>query len=315
MRRGLPGDQGPLSASLCVRLSAPGQPHVEEVFTLCAGEKRVDVAGHLLKDPTPLQEAHLAFPFHLPEGRFRYEGPLAVLDPGADLLPGAYADRLTAQNWVAVGDGKLAVLWSSREAPVVSLAKLWPGRLSPAHSAVVRRDVEHPRQEAAELRGGAIYSLFTANNTGTNFAVSQSGSPLFRYSITPRAGCVSDSQAVMVGQQSLTPLQTMFTEHLGPRPLPPVGSFLSIDHPSVQLLAMKRAEDGNGVILRLWTTGSTAAQVRLSLPELNVTEARLCCLAEEDIGEAVPTGRDDLCVRIPARGVRTVRVIGEVKRR
>jgi hypothetical protein len=137
----------------------------------------VDVGVHVLKDPTPLLDAHLAFPFRVPGGRFRCEGPLAVLDPGADLLPGAYADRLTVQNWVAVGDGELAVLWSSREAPVVRLARLWPGGLPPAHSAVVRKDVEHPLQEASELRGGTIYSLLAANNTGTNFFVRLGSGP------------------------------------------------------------------------------------------------------------------------------------------
>jgi alpha-mannosidase len=94
----------------------------------------------------------------------------------------------------------------------------------------------------------------------------------------------------MLGQQSLTPLQTMLTKRPGPRPLPPAGGFLAIDHPQVQLLAMKRAEDGNGVVLRLRNPGSEAAQAR-------------------------PTGPHEIRASVPARGIRTVRVIGEARRR
>jgi hypothetical protein len=256
---------------------------------------------------------YLAFPFHLPEGRFRYEGPLSILDPAADLLPGAYADRLTVQNWVAVSDGKLSVLWSSREAPAVSLAKLWPGRLSPAHSAVVRADVEHPRQGAVDLQGGAIYSLLTANNVGTNFAVSQNGSLLFRYSITTMAGIMSDSQAVMLGQQYLSPMQTIFTEHPGPRPLSPVGSFLAIEHPVVQLVALKRAEEGEGLIVRLWNTSDQAVVARVSLPQSTLISAALTNLAEEETGEGLSCGDHWVDVPLQPRGVATLRLRCDAK--
>jgi len=182
------GRGGPLSGSLCAVFATRGHPRIEVTYTLFADEKRLDVAVALLKDPTPLLETYVAFPFHMPRGRFRYEGPLCAVDPACDLLPGAYADRLTAQNWVAVSDGDQSILWSSHDAPVVSLARLWPGRVSPAHSAVIRADLVHPRQTADDLRGGAIYSLLTANNFGTNFAVSQSGALLFRYSLTSLSG-------------------------------------------------------------------------------------------------------------------------------
>ncbi len=306
----LPSDCGPLSASLCVRLSAPGHPCIEQTYRLPSGEKRLDIAIHLLKDPTPLLETFLAFPFLLPEGRFRYEGPLCVLDPAVDLLPGAYADRLTVQNWITVTDGELSVLWSSREAPVVSLARLWPGRLSPAHSAVVRADVEHPCPDAADLRGGTIYSLLTANNVGTNFAVAQQGSLLFRYSMTTMAGQMTDSRAVMLGQQCLTPLPTLFTKHPGPRPLSPTGSFLAIDHPSVALVALKRAEDGEGLIIRLWNASAETVVTRVVLPNIVVNAATLTTLAEEETGKALAYDAHGIEVPLPPRGVVTVRLHG-----
>ena len=302
------GASGSVSASMHVRFSAHGHPCIEQTFTLFSGEKRLDIAVGLLKDPTPLLEAYLAFPFNLPGGRFRYEGPLCILEPAADLMPGAYADRLTMQNWVSVTDGGLTVLLSSRDAPVMSLARLWPGRLSPAHSAVVRKDIDHPLQEAADLRGGAIYSLLTANNFGTNFAVSQSGSMLFRYSLTTTAGALADTRAAELGQRFLTPLVTIFTKHPGARPLPPAGGFLAIDNPAVRLVALKRAESGDGLIIRLWNPGADTLTAQVALSDFVLAGARLCTLAEEDAGESLQCKEHSVDVPVAAHAVVTVRV-------
>jgi alpha-mannosidase len=303
------GNNGPLEASLRVSLSGQGSPYIEQTYTLYADVKRIDVGVCLLKDPTALLETYLAFPFNLPSSKFRYEGPLCAMDPAQDLMPGAYADRLTVQNWVSVSDGELSVLWTSMEAPVVSLAQLWPGRVSPAHSAKMRDDVEHPRPTAEQLRGGTIYSLLTANNFGTNFSVTQCGSLLYRYSITTAAGPLSDAQAVDLGQQSVTPFSTIFTEHPGTRPLPPTGSFLSIDKPEVQMVTLKHAEDGNGLVLRLWNPSGEPVTANVALPQLVLKGAKLCNLGEEVTGEAVVCDEHSVAVPIGAQGVATVRML------
>ena len=304
------GAGGALSACLRVRLSARGHPGIEQTFTLYSREKRLDIAVGLLKDPTPLLEAYLALPFNMPGGRFRYEGPLCVLDPASDLMPGAYSDRLTMQNWVSVSDGGLTVLLSSREAPVMSLARLWPGRVSPAHSACARTDSVHPRQEAADLRGGAIYSLLTANNFGTNFAVSQNGALLFRYCLTTEAGPIPDARAAELGQLFTAPMPTIFTRHPGPRPLPPIGSFLAIDSQAIRLVALKRAEAGEGLVLRLWNPGPEAATARITIPGFALAGARLCSLAEEATGKRLQCEKHSLAVGIGARDVVTLRLYG-----
>jgi hypothetical protein len=291
-----------------------GHPRIEVTYTLHAAEKRLDVAVAVLKSPTPLLESFVAFPFNAPKGRWRYEGPLSVIDPAVDLMPGAYADRLTVQNWLALSDGEHSVLWSSHDAPVVSLARLWPGRVSPAHSAVVRRDIEHPRPTAADLVGGGLYSLLTANNFGTNFAVSQSGALLFRYSLTTASGAVGDAEAARQGQELLTPLQTIFTKHPGPRPLPPSGSFLAIEPAGVQTVALKRAEDGAGLIVRLWNPGRQSVDARIRLLHVGLAAARLVNLAEEDAGQALAVSADGAAVTVGPGSVATLRLITEGRR-
>ncbi|MFA6112097.1 MAG: glycoside hydrolase family 38 C-terminal domain-containing protein, partial [Candidatus Latescibacterota bacterium] len=303
------GVHGAITETVQAAFIAAGHPRLEVTYTLYADEKRFEVAVALLKDPTPLLEAYLAFPFNLPEGRFRYEAPLSVVDPGRDLLPGAYADRLAVQNWVAVSDGELSILWTSHDAPVVSLARLWPGRVSPAHSAVVRDDLVHPPQGAEELRGGAIYSLLTANNFGTNLSVSQSGALLFRYSLTTVVGDLSNGEAVRRGAGFLTSLSAIFTEHPRPRPLSPVGSFLSVDPPTVRLVALKRAEDGNGLIVRLWNPDTEEIQARLAVPSRRMTAAVLTDLAEGADGANLEIGPGRVTVPLGPGSVATVRLI------
>lgn len=302
------GRGGPLSGSLCAVFATRGHPRIEVTYTLFAQEKRLDVTIALLKDPTPLLEVYAAFPFNLSQGRFRCEGPLCVLDPARDLLPGAFADRTNVQNWVTVSDGARTILWSSHDAPVVSLARLWPGRISPAHSAVIRADLVHPRQAAEELRGGAIYSLLAANNFGTNLVVSQCGALRFRYSLTSMAAVVSDGVAARTGAEFLTPLQTLFTKHPGPRPLPPSAGVLGVEPADIQLVALKRAEDGRGWIARLWNPGDHEVTARVSLLRGKLTTARLTNLAEEDSGQTLAASPDGVAVPLPACSLATLRL-------
>ncbi len=324
---GVPADFDSVEAAphgLRVRASAPGFPRIEITYALPDGEKAVEVAVRLLADPTPLLESYLAFPFRLPEGRFRYQGPLCVVDPTTELLPGAYADRLAVQDWVTAASDDGAVLWSALDAPVVSLGRLWPGRVSPAHASVVRADIEHPRPDADTLRGGAIYALLTANNFGTNFAASQCGDLLFRFRFTTRAHPLTAADASGLGRHFQTPLGAGFTARplariahplppastSGASLLPPAGSFLAVEPPAVQLVALKRAEDGHGLIARLWNTGDAPVNARLTLPLLTVNSASLVTLAEEDTGEQLTCEGHEVTVRMPPRSVVTVRLYG-----
>jgi hypothetical protein len=275
---------GPLGATLRSRFAVHGYPQVELTLTLWNDEPRLDVALALLKDPTPLLHASLAFPFALPAGRFTCDTPLCTYDPATDRLPGAFLNRLTVQNWVHVAEGSAGVLWSSLDAPVVSLGRLWPPRVSPAHSCVLPPALDLPPQPAAEPQGGAIYSCVTYNNLGTNFAVSQSGPLLFRYCIRPAAGARSAAVGAAFGAAAVTPLQTMFTcrgRHADHGTLAAMGGFLRISEPAVQMLAFKQAEDGRGLILRLWNPTPAAVRTRVELPGYALRAAESANLAEE----------------------------------
>ena len=302
-------ENGPLVASLRIRRSAVGHPVIEQTVGLQAGVKRIEFAVWVLKDPTPLLTASLAFPFDVPGGRFRTEGPWAVVDPPEDLLPGAFANRLTVQNWVAAAGPDVSVLWSSRDAPIASLARLWRPRVSPAHASVVQDNLADPPQRPEDLRGGRIYSCLFANNFGTNFSASQCGDVLFRYTISSAGGRVSDAAAAAFGQEAARGLTQIFTKHPRTRPLPPRKAFLEIDPPAVQLTALKRAEDGRGRIVRLWNLTDAPVETTLRGSHGQVQGAIRTDLAERDLPEAPDCQDDTVRLTLSPREVATLRIL------
>ena len=304
-----PGERGPLCASMRIARTAEGHPAIEQTVTLHAGIKRIDFAVRILKDPTPLLTAALSFPFAVPDGRFRLNGPLAVVDPARDLLPGAFVNRLTVQDWVKVTDGGVSVLWAALDAPIVSLGRLWPTRVSPAHSSVVQDNLADPPQKPEDVRGGAIYSCVFANNFATNFSVSQSGDVLFRYVITSCAGDVSDAAASDFGRRAATPLTQIFTRHPRPRPLPPTASFLELAGDGVQLLACKRAEDGRGLIIRLWNVTPAPVDARVRLPHVDISKAIQTNLAEEDTDHTHQHDAHEIRLALAPGQLATLRVL------
>ena len=279
--------QGPSSMTMRWEGACPGHPRVSRTLTLYRGVKRVDFAVRVLKDPMPLLDVHLAFPFAAKSPRFRYEGSLSVMTPIVDYLPGSQSDRVTVQNWVAVKGDDHTVLWSSMDAAVVSLGRLWPGYVSPAHRCVRGDDRDHRPLKPDDLSHGWIYSNLYNNNFQTNFAISQTGSVLFRYSLTTRRGDVSDAEAAAFGWQFVTPAETVFTDRIVKPVLPISHSFVHIDRPEVALMTCKRAEDGKGLILRLWNTGDQAITARVRMPNLDVARVSRTSIAEEDKREVI----------------------------
>jgi hypothetical protein len=255
------GADGPVYQSLDFTGSAPGHPHYRLSLGLHAGVKRLDVAIRVLKDPTPLLDAWLAFPFLAPAPGFQYEAPLACPRLPEDLFPGAYWDAVAVQNWLAVNSPELSLLWTSREAPIVSLGGLQPGYTSPAHSCRIPERIHHAPAGPAE--NGWVYSLLFANNFGTNFAVSQTGSVLFRYSFTSLPAAPSPGLAARLGALAVIPPETIFATRRRPGHLPLSGSLVEITGDPLTLLACTPARDGRGHILRLWNPGPTAAASRL----------------------------------------------------
>ena len=300
---------GPLSASVEITSSSFGHPGIRQSISLYKGIKQIYIDTRILKDSTPLLDAHIAFPFLTSKPKFRYEGVLSAMHPVEDYLPGAYSDTLAIGNWVKISDNGFNILWASLDAPVAGFSDLWRGYVSPAHRCLVTDDIMHSPLTGKNLVHGWIFSNVFYNNFGTNFSITQPGDTLFRYVITTRKGAVSDGEAARFGWQAATPFEHIFTKNPRRGSLEVSESFLSIDSADIILITAKLAEDGNGYILRLWNTASEPVESGIVLNTVRVSEVRLTNLVEEDTGESLPFTGNSFSLAIDRRTVSTVRVI------
>jgi hypothetical protein len=315
--------KGPLSVSMERSFSVRGHPVVRQRVTLFAGERRVDVSMRIVKDPTPLLDVHCAFPFKATKPEFTYEGVTSSVRYMRDYLPGAFGDFVTAQNWVEVSGREGRVIFASRDAPVVSLGALWPGRVSPAHCCVVPAEQAREPQRPESLENGWIYSAMFYNNFGTNFSPYQSGDYEFSWSFTTTASALSGdgsrrpsyADAVRFGQEIAVPMETLFTGGRLDGQLPSTRSYLEIHDDDCVLLACKQADAGDGLVIRVWNSANQAKRAKIRFPERVVALVERLSLVEEPASEntpPVPTASSDT-VELPVAGgeVATARVVLE----
>ena len=124
--------------------SVAGCPSWTRDVTLYHTLKRIDVSLRILRDSTPNVELYLAFPFRVPEPRFRYEASGTVIEPLRDQMPGTVTDYYAIQHWVEVRNSDLGVVWGAVDAPMVEFGGLWPGYVSGAHHGVTPPGYGHP---------------------------------------------------------------------------------------------------------------------------------------------------------------------------
>jgi len=320
------GAAGPLYASLIVRGEVDACPRVTQEIALYAGIKRVDVSNRVLRDATPLREVYFAFPFDLPKPQFRFEAPNSVVAPIVDQLPGSNTDCYCAQHWVSAWNEEVGITWSSVDAPVVVLSELWPGYVSQAHHSTTPPGYGHEfLRDAAQLEHGRIYSYALASNFRTNFSPVQPSDCLFRYSFTSHrvakhdlAGPVrqvspgSDGRnvgAVRFGWGAGNPLTPVYVQGPQGGSLPASASFCRVDRPNVLVLTVKAAEDGDGLIVRLYESEGEAGVARLELPHYEIGQAFATDLVEQDRA-ALNHDLHGLTVALPAFGLATVRLRG-----
>ena len=95
--------------------------------------------------------------------------------------------------------------------------------------------------------------------------------------------------------------------HAGTLPL--TASLIAVEGGNVAVDGFKRAEDGNGLVMRLHETDGRAALARIvPHPAIGVHGAVAVDLHETPTGESPSRDADAFCVSIPPRGIRSVRL-------
>lgn len=253
--------------------------------------KRIDFINRLQKTETYDKEAgYFAFPFNLDKPEFYVELPDGVVKPKSQMLPGACMQWYCAQDFVAAADTKCAVVWSAVESPLITIGD------------INRETFKSP----LPIENGHLYAYAFNNYWFTNYKASQGGEMEFRYSLTsmPKYDPVAASR---FGQSVRCPLVAWSVTSTTPAK-PALGiptSLVSVSAENVSIQAVKQAESGEGLIIRLRELSGKQTEAPLTLPKGKFKEAWSCTLVEDPLSR-LKLSRDQVTVTVPANGLATV---------
>jgi alpha-mannosidase len=229
---------------------------VVQRITLYHALRQIDFSTSLLGwDGTHYREFRLAFPVNVHRGTVAYEAPFETVEIGKDEMRGAPGERYTSpapgirprtiQNWINASDSAIGITLSSSVA-------VWDYR-NPTDST----------DTATLLQPILMASRKSCNWEGNWYP--QIGDHDFRFSITSHQPGWRNGRRF--GVEANTPLTAVALDpgHAGGT-LPGSKSFLSVEADNIVLSTMKKAEDNDDVILRLYEAERKSATARIELP-------------------------------------------------
>ena len=270
--------------------------------------KRIDCEVDILRwDGDPYREFRIALPVRADEGRVAYEVPLGVVEVGKSEIAGtggpAYGnlvyDELCSdirprevQNFIGAGDDSLGVTLSTS----VAVCDFKDPTDSPVPYPV--------------LQPILLASRRSCHGEGNWYL--QEGDHHYRFSLT------SDGpgwrSGYKQGIQPNNPLIALVNPAAGAgASLPESMSFLSLSAPNVLVSTLKKAEDDDSVILRVYDIEGKDSEARLNL-FVPVKTADMVNIIEE---EATPLkqAKDGLSLKVGHYAIETFRLAPEAKRK
>jgi len=270
---------------------------VRSTITLYAGLDRVDICNRVHKAvTTEPQEMDFAFPFAVPDHRYRLEAPGAVLDPQRDFLPGAGLAVLAVRHFVDVFNDEFGVTLSQADSGFVQLGH----RTS-------REDLESVDMGRSTVLALAMQNCFDK----TEAALDQGGVSdfTFRYSLQGHGAGFAAARAVRFGWEDNNELLVAESAGGAVGALPEdVHAFVSVEPDNVILTCLKVAEE-EGLIVRLWECAGQETQAVVRPRGLGaLVRAYSTDLLERDAKPLSVVG-GEVAVRVPARGMAALRLI------
>ncbi len=126
--------------------------------------------------------------------------------------------------------------------------------------------------------------------------IADRGRQQFRYALYPHAGTWKQALTVRRGYELNDPLKAeQVFPHTGT--LPAEHSWASVDNPNVTLTAIKKAEDSDALIFRMYEWAGTPTEVKLHIPP-GATSATETNLMEKPEGAALNVSGDTITVPI-----------------
>lgn len=257
-------------------------PHVvvEEDVKVYKTVKRIDIAVALKNwDGTMYREYRMAVPVDIPDGRIRYEVPYGMVEVGRDELkePAGqiYLDTpkdvhpRSVQDWIGVCGKELGVT------------------LSTSTAAFDYVDVTGLEKHGTLLQPILLASRRSCHSQGPEYA--QTGDHYYNFSLT--TATPGWAHTARSGSEANTALVAVIgEERMAGEGLPEKDSYVSVDKENVVITAMKKAEDDNATVLRLYERDGKAVEATLTFRK-PIKKAFVTSLIEEGAKEIPVSGR------------------------
>lgn len=220
------------------------------------------------KRPTALvEQGNIAFPFGINDGKTRLELLGSVVDPEVDLQAGGNRDCFAVQSWVDVAGPAGGVTWCPVDTTIVTLGDFrlfhWDATYRPQNTHLYANALNNGwSTNFREWQGGNFHFRFRLRahshsswiEAGAPRFGRETAQPLLARAFLPTADRVAGN-AVRAGAK------------VNERGLPAGrGSLLVAKATSTILINLKRAEDGNGYILRFLNPSGNADTVSVTFP-------------------------------------------------
>jgi hypothetical protein len=265
--------QGQVSATLRAVAAPMGIfPRSTRRYTLYAGLKRLDITNSFTKEPGHTNSAETvfyAFPFAASGGVFHLDIPGVVVRYPDEFRPETEWTYMPAQSFISASNDKVTIIVAAREAPnfaFKSMRKFFAHELLP------------------DLDNTTVFAMpLTKQSVNRHDYDYEGGTYEFHYALTSARGGFRAADALRFGWGFQRGFQVApVTNSHGS--LPPSHSYLRIDPGNVLVSALKPADDGRGLIVRLWNPGDQVVMAKVSLPDTPVSAGLTTDLLERDTG-------------------------------
>jgi alpha-mannosidase len=298
---------GPVFAEAVLKISDPGNPFAQltQRIRLYQGLDYIDMVNDYKNYSSKSCEArYLTFPFKAPGFEIKVETPYARMRPFYDQFPDfakfyavAHSIELKSKS------DNFSVVWSTKEGPMVELGQIT--KEASWTSQMFWPLLYHPGKYPWNPDQPHIYSEVMNNFQNTNFALSQKGSGSWSYRITALDAAQTD-QVHQSGWELSMPASAVMVDS-GAGALPKSAGLVKVAPGNVMLTELKRSEDGEGLILRVYEAEGRPAKAEIEFPLFKIREAWLTDGVEKPVSK-IDASKNRLSIDLQGLEVKTIKI-------
>ena len=228
-----------------VEIIAPGAKKIKVRYSLLHDRKALNIDMIIDKTANISAEAvYVMFPFNLKTHNYHMDLNGIPLEPDIEQLNGSCRDWYGIQNWVEVSDADTSITVVPIDAPLVQL-----GGITTGHWA-----------KKLKKENAVIVSWPIHNHWDTNFKAYQEGELLFRYSLTSNPKYKPEQSSRFAAETIAAPIivRVPGADCIGKN-----GQFLKVTPEGNADIKLKKAEDGNGIIIHAFNFTDKKQKINL----------------------------------------------------